>query len=171
MHRYNKIPHLFELFLGMFRGRKVSTRKQVLEQNEHPISDLVLQWRKMNCTLTKMIYPLIRMTVDGHIRGCYINHTATGRITMHEPNLQNIAKDFEVINPVTKDKVTISCRSAFRAPENHSLVSADYCQLELRILAHLSRDRLLRSILTKPGDVFKSIAAKWNKVEEDEVWN
>ncbi|XP_018568952.2 DNA polymerase theta [Anoplophora glabripennis] len=155
--------------IGMFRGRKVSTRKQVLEQNEHPISDLVLQWRKINCTLTKMIYPLIRITADGRIRGCYINHTATGRITMHEPNLQNIAKDFEVINPVTKEKIKISCRSAFRVPENHCLISADYCQLELRILAHLSRDELLRNILIKPGDVFRSIAAKWNKVEEDEV--
>lgn len=153
----------------MFRGRKVSTRKQVLEQNEHPISNLVLQWRKINCTLTKMIYPLIRMTKDGHIRGCYVNHTATGRITMHEPNLQNIAKDFEVINPVTKEKVRISCRSAFKVADDHRLVSADYCQLELRILAHLSGDKLLKSILRKPGDVFRSIAAKWNKVQEEEV--
>lgn len=153
----------------MFRGRKVSTRKQVLEQNEHPISDLVLQWRKINCTLTKMIYPLIRMTADGHIHGDYVNHTATGRITMHEPNLQTVAKDFDVINPITKEKVNISCRRAFRAPDGHCLVSADYCQLELRILAHLSGDKLLRSILKKPGDVFRSIAAKWNKVEEGEV--
>ncbi|KAJ8948378.1 hypothetical protein NQ314_008417 [Rhamnusium bicolor] len=159
----------FKYDLGMFRGKKVSTRKQVLEQNAHPISDLVLQWRKLNCTLTKMIYPLIRIIENQHIHGCYITHTATGRITMHEPNLQNITKDFEIMNPLTKENVKISCRSAFQVPDNFSLVSADYCQLELRILAHLSQDELLCNIMRQHGDVFRSIAAKWNKIEEDKV--
>ncbi|CAG9823805.1 unnamed protein product [Phaedon cochleariae] len=156
--------------LGMLKGRKVaSTRKQVLLKNEHPISDLVMQWRKLSTTLTKTIYPLIRITKEAKIHGCYITHTATGRITMHEPNLQNIAKDFNVTNPLTNKCVNISCRSAFLVPAGFCLLSADYCQLELRLLTHLSRDRMLCDIMNRPGDVFKSIAAQWNHVEEEKV--
>ncbi|VEN52432.1 unnamed protein product [Callosobruchus maculatus] len=112
--------------IGMFRGRKVSTRKQVLEKNDHPISELVLTWRKVNCTLTKTLYPLMR--------------------------------------------VWISCRKAFGAPDGRCLLSADYCQLELRILTHLSREPLLVNIMRQPGDdVFRLIAAKWNKVDVHKV--
>ncbi|XP_023017282.2 DNA polymerase theta isoform X1 [Leptinotarsa decemlineata] len=155
--------------IGIFRGKKISTKKQILEKNEHPISDMIVKWRKINTTLTKMIYPLIRVTKNNRIRGCYITHTSTGRITMQEPNLQNIAKDFIIENPFTKQNVNISCRSAFQVLEDHQLLSADYCQLELRILAHFSKDDLLCTVMNKPGDVFKSIAAKWNRVEEDKV--
>lgn len=156
--------------LGLFRGRKVSTRKLILQQNDHPIADLILQWRKIDSTMTKMIYPLIRNITNDRIHGCYVTHTSTGRITMHEPNLQNLAKDFEVVNPITNEKIMISCRKAFVVNEDHCLLSADYCQLELRILAHFSGDKLLCSLLKKPGDVFKSIAARWNDVEENKVF-
>lgn len=154
----------------MFRGRKVSTGKIILQHNEHPIADLIVQWRKINSTLTKMIYPLIRLIENDRIYGCYVTHTSTGRITMHEPNLQNLAKDFEIVNPVTKEKLMISCRKAFAVNDDFCLVSADYCQLELRILAHFSKDNLLCELMTKPGDVFKYIAATWNDVEENEVF-
>lgn len=107
---------------------------------------------------------------DERIYGCYVTHTATGRITMHEPNLQNLIKDFEILNPISKEKVWISCRRAFKVKDGYCLLSADYCQLELRILAHLSKDKLLCKSITKEGDVFKSIAARWNKVEENEVF-
>lgn len=144
-------------------------KKQVLEQSDHPIAQLIIQWRKINSTMTKMIYPLIRVIKDDRIHGCYVTHTATGRITMHEPNLQNLVKDFEVMNPITQKNMKISCRKAFAVPEGHCLVSADYCQLELRILAHFSKDKSLCKIMTEPGDVFKSIAAKWNDINENKV--
>ncbi|CAG9838530.1 unnamed protein product [Diabrotica balteata] len=155
--------------LGMFRGKKTSTRKQVLEKNQHPISDLVLQWRKLHSVLTKTIYPLIPAVQNDRIHGRYITHTATGRITMHEPNLQNIPKDFQVVNPLTKENVDISCRKAFDAPVDYMLLSADYCQLELRLLTHFSQDKLLCKIMGEPGDVFRTVAAKWNKITEEEV--
>lgn len=117
-----------------------------------------------------MVYPLIRVIENDRIYGSYITHTATGRITMHEPNLQNLVKDFEVVDPELKEKFKISCRHAFTAPEGHCLVSADYCQLELRILAHFSMDKLLCRKLTALGDVFKSIAAEWNNVDESQVY-
>lgn len=146
----------------------MSTRKQILEKNQHPISELVLQWRKLHSVLTKTIYPLIQTNTIDRIHGCYITHTATGRISMHEPNLQNVNKDFDICIS-TKENVNISCRDAFEAPEGFKLVSADYCQLELRILTHFSQDTLLRRILNEPGDVFKMIAAKWNNIEEEQV--
>lgn len=84
---------------------------------------------------------------------------------MHEPNLQNVAKDFqtEFIRQV------FSCRSAFEVQSHRMLISADFCQLELRVLAHLSEDDGLINIFSTLSDVFVSIAAKWNKVSESNV--
>lgn len=157
--------------LGMYKGEKgrCSTNKQVLEQIENPISDLVLQWRKLNSTLTKMVYPLLRLVQNNRIYGCSITHNSTGRISMHEPNLQNIPRDFEYVNPLSDDKTLVSCRMAFVATGSNVLLSADYCQLELRLMAHLSQDSLLCTIMKSGEDVFKSIAAKWNSIHEDEV--
>lgn len=84
---------------------------------------------------------------------------------MHEPNLQNVAKDFQT----EFIRKTFSCRSAFIAQPHRMLISADFCQLELRVLAHLSEDDGLIKIFANPNDVFISIAAKWNKVPESAV--
>ena len=75
------------------------------------------------------------------VHGQSLTCTATGRISMMEPNLQNVAKDFEI--DFGKEKIMISCRSAFH-PNNarRCLISADFCQLEMRILAHLSQVNL-----------------------------
>ncbi|XP_030753991.1 DNA polymerase theta isoform X2 [Sitophilus oryzae] len=155
--------------VGLYRGKKMSTKRRVLEQSEHPIADLVLQWRKINLTITKMVNILIYYCHDDKIHGNYISHTATGRITMHEPNIQMVNKDFTVENPITQEKTIISCRGAFNAPEGCVLISADYCQLELRILTYLSKDELLMNVMNEPGDIFKSIAAQWNNISEEEV--
>ncbi|XP_057670465.1 DNA polymerase theta isoform X1 [Diorhabda carinulata] len=155
--------------IGTFRGRKTSTKKQILEKNQHPVSDLVLQWRKLHSIITKTIYPLIKVIKNDRIYGCYITHSSTGRISMHEPNLQNITRNFDVNNCLTNESVSINCREAFDAPDKYILLSADYCQLELRILTHFSQDKLLCKIMKEPGDVFKSIAAKWNRITEEEV--
>lgn len=155
--------------IGLYNGKRVSTSKQILKQSEHPVSKLVLQWRKINGTLTKMIYPLLRMVENDRIHVNCITFNTTGRISMHEPNLQNVPKDFEVIDPFTKGNVKISCRSCFAAAVNHILISADYCQLELRILTHLCQDRVLCSIMKSNQDVFKLIASKWNNIPVEEV--
>ncbi|KAL3276559.1 hypothetical protein HHI36_011933 [Cryptolaemus montrouzieri] len=155
--------------IGLGTSRKVSMKKQTLEQSKHPISDLILLWRKLSCTLSRMLQPLLGIVKDNRIYGKCIMHTSTGRISMHEPNLQNVAKDFNFINPMTNKEVLISCRSIFVPREGCVFLSADYCQLELRMLAHLSKDDLLGKILNSEGDIFKSIAAKWNHITEDLV--
>ena len=68
-----------------------------------------------------------------------------------------------------KKPVTVSMRSVFVAAKDRILLSADYSQLELRILAHLSRDCRLRSILNSDGDVFKMIASKWLNLSVEDV--
>lgn len=84
---------------------------------------------------------------------------------MHEPNLQNVPKDFNSED----NSFVISVRMAFIPFEGNVLLSADYCQLELRILAHFSKDPILCNILCKEGDIFKNIAAAWNNISEDKV--
>lgn len=85
---------------------------------------------------------------------------------MYEPNLQNVPRDFNSED----NSFTISVRMAFIPAIGNIMLSADYCQLELRILAHFSKDTTLCNIMRKPGDIFKNIAAKWNHVSENEVF-
>lgn len=150
--------------IGIYKGKRVSTNKKVLERNENLISKIVMQWRKLNATLTKMVYPFLRMAEDERIRGRCITHSATGRITMQEPNLQNVARDFDVVDPISGNRATISCRDSFLCRESYILLSADYCQLELRLLAHLSGDVSLVAVMNTKEDLFKSIAAKLNGI-------
>lgn len=150
-------------------GKKVSTSKQVLEQIEHPISKLILNWRKLNSTLTKMIYPFLRIIDNDKIYGNCVTFTSTGRISMHEPNLQNIPRDFEICDPLTKKTINLSCRSSFSTTSDNILMSADYCQLELRLLTHFCQDSMLLTIMKSDQDVFKLIAAKWNNVTLNDV--
>lgn len=142
---------------------KTGTKKRILEKIDSPLSDLIIQWRKINATLTKSIQPLIRRVVSNRIYGTCVMHTSTGRITMHEPNLQNVVKNFDISSG------TVSCREAFVPKDGHVMVSADYCQLELRLLAHLSRDEILCGIMRAEGDIFRAVAAKWNGIRESDV--
>ncbi|KAI4459665.1 dna polymerase i [Holotrichia oblita] len=156
--------------LGMSKnGRRVSTNKQALEKSDNPIASLIVQWRKINCVLTKMVYPFLKIVQIDRIYGNCITFSATGRISMQEPNLQTIPRDFEFINPNNDEVEMINCRDVFKTDGNCVLISADYCQLELRLLAHLSRDLHLCTIMRTKEDVFKSIAAKLNNIVENQV--
>ncbi|XP_046737079.1 DNA polymerase theta [Diprion similis] len=152
--------------LGMYKGVKVSTSKAVLENSDNPISKHIMSWRKLNTTQTKMVFPLLNLAQQGpRVRGCCLTRTATGRISMHEPNLQNVPRDFNSEN----NSFVISMRMAFVPTCGNIMLSADYCQLELRILAHLSKDPVLYEIMKKDSDIFKNIAAQWNHITIDEV--
>lgn len=95
---------------------------------------------------------------------------------MHEPNLQNVPRTFSIpisfLSPTddaSSDVIEFNCRNIFKAAPGYVLVSADYCQLEMRILTHYSEDAVLTKIMSSDVDVFKSIAASWSSVPEDEV--
>lgn len=110
--------------------------------------------------------------------------TATGRVSIAEPNLQNIPKDFAINMPVVSGvdqtcsskeelqcaELPVSMRKIFVPFKGGLILCADYSQLELRIICHLSGDTKLASVLnTKSGDVFKIIAGQMHGVEEGHV--
>lgn len=70
----------------------------------------------------------------------------------------------------TKVNHEISFRRVFECDDTKVLLSADFCQLEMRVLTHLCKDSSLVEIMNSPGeDIFKKIASKWNKIEESKV--
>lgn len=88
---------------------------------------------------------------------------------MHEPNLQAIPRNFDL--KLTDEIILpISVRSCFVPTEGKTFISADFCQLELRLLAHLSKDQILCDIMRSEGDIFRSIASKIYNIEQKEVW-
>lgn len=130
-----------------------STNADILEKlrGKFPIADLVLDYRtltKLKSTyadgLLKVIDP------DGRIRTSFqMTVTATGRLSSTEPNLQNI--------PVRK-KQGAQIRRMFVAPAGMTLVDADYSQIELRLLAHISGDKTMQDAFLS-GEDFHAVTA------------
>ncbi|CAB0034834.1 unnamed protein product [Trichogramma brassicae] len=112
-------------------------------------------------------FPIITIRKkNGRIHSQCITYTVTGRISMHEPNLQTIPRDFKS----DISGYVLSPRMAFIPSEGNIMLSADFCQLELRILAHFSKDPVLYELmLQENGDIFKNIAARLNNVAEEMV--
>uniref|UniRef100_A0A336LSY8 DNA polymerase theta n=1 Tax=Culicoides sonorensis TaxID=179676 RepID=A0A336LSY8_CULSO len=140
-----------------------STSKDALKKLNCPIAELIMQYRQLSAALSKFLYPFIKNGVESgriHSKSCYTN---TGRLSMYEPSLQNVSKNFCISIPGRSISHEVSCRSAFRVPPGRCILTADFCQLELRILTHLSQDSTLIRIMKSEEDVFKSIAAKWYK--------
>lgn len=81
----------------------------------------------------------------------WLNATATGRLSSNSPNIQAAPKAICDIDS-HKQEMVIKIRSAFTAREGYELISADYSQMEIRVLAHLSKDEQLISLLHKAGD-------------------
>lgn len=143
-----------------------STDVSVLEQlsEHHPLPATILDFRsvmKLKSTyvdaLPQMIHPrTTRVHTSFHQTG-----TATGRLSSSEPNLQNI--------PI-RSEMGRKIRAAFRAQKNdHVLISADYSQIELRILAHLAGDANLAEAFHKGEDIHRATAARIFGVDATEV--
>ncbi|XP_037943389.1 DNA polymerase theta-like, partial [Teleopsis dalmanni] len=158
------------LGLHLKSGKRITTSKQILEKIESPISKLIINYRKVNSIFTNNILPLSECVKNNRIFGESNTFTSTGRISMVEPNLQNVAKNFEVYTGEDSDNLEISCRRAFYPTDpKRWLISIDFCQLEMRILAHLSKDPALLEVMRTKKDIFTAIAASWYKVSDDNV--
>ncbi|XP_014286733.2 DNA polymerase theta isoform X2 [Halyomorpha halys] len=143
---------------------KVKRKLKILpeQENSNPFIDIVRNWRKLHSLKTKNLSQLLLETKNQ----CYCHSstkTVTGRIVLYDPDLQHIPRDFDV------NEKLFSLRSAFIARPGNVLVSADYGQLELRILAHFSQDPVLIPLLRQNDDVFKIIAAEWNNISKEMV--
>ena len=133
-----------------------STAEDVLEElaETYPLPKLILEYRgmaKLKSTYTDNL-PLQINSKTGRIHTSYHQAVAaTGRLSSQDPNLQNI--------PIrTQEGRRI--RQAFIAPAGHSLVAADYSQIELRIMAHLSGDATLLRAFAEDRDVHQATAAE-----------
>jgi DNA polymerase-1 len=141
-----------------------STDASVLEKlrDEHPLVDGLLRYReleKLRSTYVDALVPLIEP--DGRIRGRFNQMAAaTGRLSQEEPNLQNI--------PVRSEEGR-ALRAAFVAAEGYRLLVADYSQIELRILAHLSGDPGLIDAFERKLDIHTATAARVAGVAPEEV--
>ncbi|XP_072239390.1 DNA polymerase theta [Leuresthes tenuis] len=193
-------------------GKQFSTTKDVLEKLRplHPLPGIILEWRRITNALTKVVFPLQRekqyhsiLEMD-RIYPIAQTHTATGRVSFTEPNIQNVPKDFEICMPtvvgesppsqngfrrtnkpgkrrssvlptVTAETAeqgpsfSVSMRHAFIPFSGGMILAADYSQLELRVLAHLSKDQRLLQVLNGGADVFRCIAAEWKSVDPESV--
>ncbi|PTN32737.1 DNA polymerase I [Desulfonatronum sp. SC1] len=159
---------LFER-LGLKTGRKTpggsrSTSVEVLERlaGEHPIVPEILEYRKLEKLRSTYLEPLPKLADQGGRVHTTFNQlaVATGRLSSSNPNLQNI--------PIRGDQGR-RMRACFTAPPGHELISADYSQIELRVLAHLSADPHLRDLFARGVDVHSGTAAILFVKEPEEV--
>ncbi len=146
-----------ELKLPVLKRGKTgpSTDAEVLEKlaEQHPLPKVLLDYRmlsKLKSTYLDALGPLV--ATDGRLHTTFHQAaTATGRLSSSDPNLQNI--------PVRTD-IGRSIRRAFVADPGWSLLSADYSQIELRILAHIAQDPALVEAFLADEDVHQRTAAE-----------
>lgn len=139
---------------GKTPGGLPSTSFDVLEKlrHEHPVVADIQAWRKLEKMRSTYLEPLPRAAgPDGRIRTTFNQlATATGRLSSSGPNLQNI--------PIRGD-MGRRMRACFVAPPGRLLVAADYSQVELRVLAHLSREPALLEAFRHGQDIHARTAA------------
>ena len=159
--------------LGLSRGKKTktgawSTDASVLEeiQGEHPIVSIALEWRTVSKLQSTYVEALPKLAeADGRIHTTFQQSVAaTGRLSSVDPNLQNI--------PI-RSELGRRIRHAFIAGPRQMLVSADYSQIELRILAHVTRDPHLIEAFAAGEDIHRATASRvldksLENVSEDE---
>ena len=141
-----------------------STNADVLEKlkGRHRIIPLVLEYRELSKLKSTYADGLTKMIgTDGRIHTTFqMTVTATGRLSSTDPNLQNI--------PVRRE-LGGEIRKAFIAPEGMTLVDADYSQIELRILAHISGDAAMIEAYRTGEDIHRLTAASVLGIPPEEV--
>ena len=159
--------------MGLKPGKKTpkgepSTASEVLEalKSQHPIIEDILSYRKLEKLRSTYLSPLPRLADKNNRIHTHFNQlaTATGRLSSSNPNLQNI--------PI-RGEFGPKMRSCFVAEKGNLLISADYSQIELRVLAHFSEDPYLVNAFFNGMDIHLSTAAALfdkdpKKITEDE---
>jgi DNA polymerase-1 len=153
---FDKLGFRTETIRRTTKTKAQSTSFEVLEELAiaHELPRLVLEWRSLQKlkgtyidALPELVHP-----ATGRVHTCFNQAVAaTGRLSSSDPNLQNI--------PI-RTEVGRNIRRAFVAAPGHLLISADYSQIELRVLAHLSGERVLIEAFARGEDIHDRTAAK-----------
>lgn len=145
--------------------KQPSTAEDVLQELalDYPLPKVILEYRglsKLKSTYTDKLPEMVN-DKTGRLHTSYHQAVAaTGRLSSTEPNLQNI--------PI-RNEAGRSIRQAFVAPKGRKIVAADYSQIELRIMAHLSQDEGLLDAFSNNKDIHTATAAEVFAVAEDAV--
>ncbi len=160
---------LFE-HLGLPSGRKNAGGTYSTDSDElmrlsdhHPVVSSILEYRQISKLDSTFVVGLLRGIdpTDGRIHSSFSQAmTSTGRLSSAEPNLQNIPIRTELGRLI---------RKAFIAPDGYTLLDADYSQIELRLLAHLSQDENMMNAFLNNEDIHTNTAASIFKVPKDMV--
>lgn len=150
---------LFEkLELPVYKKTKTgySTDSDILEKllQEHPVIEKILEYRslvKLNSTYVEGLIPYINAKTQRIHSYFHQTITATGRISSTEPNLQNIPTRVEQGKQI---------RKAFNTKGGRIFIDADYSQIELRVLAHISKDKHMIDAFKNNEDIHKQAASK-----------
>ncbi len=159
---------LFEkLYLPVGKKTKTktgySTNADVLEElmDKHPIIPLISEYRSLTKLVSTYVTGLLKVVKeDGRVHSTFKQtETRTGRISSAEPNIQNI--------PV-RTELGKNMRRFFKAKEGYILVDADYSQIELRVLAHLSDDEIMKNAFMREEDIHTITASQ--VFNQPEAW-
>ncbi|WP_342273409.1 DNA polymerase I [Spiroplasma endosymbiont of Acasis viretata] len=147
--------------------KKGSTAFEVLIslKNQHPIIDILLEYRKLQKLYSTYLLGLQKYIFDdGKIHSIYNQvQTSTGRLSSLDPNMQNIS---------IRDKEQREVRKIFIPSKPHTkILSCDYSQIELRILAHISEDENLIKAFQQKHDIHRETASKILNIPLAEVTN
>lgn len=142
-----------------------STDVDALEKikREHPIVEKILEYRslmKLNSTYVEGMLPYINEKTKRIHSYFHQTVTATGRISSTEPNLQNIP---------TRIELGKRLRKVFKPKEGYVFIDADYSQIELRVLAHISQDEHMLEAFKNGEDIHKQAASKVLGIPIEEV--
>ncbi len=140
-----------------------STNEEALKLLDHPLVDLILSYRtltKLNSTYLEALPKQIDLKTKRLHTSYHQAVTATGRLSSSNPNLQNI--------PIRTD-IGARIRGAFVASKGNVIIAADYSQIELRIMAHISADENLLKAFNNDVDVHSATASEIFNVTADEI--
>ena len=150
--------------IGLPMNKKRSTSADELEKirDYHPVITEILKYRKYSKILSTYAEGLKKyIASDGKIHTIFSQTiTATGRLSSYEPNLQNIS---------VRDEEGRNIRKAFEASEDHVLISSDYSQIELRVIASLAKEQKMIDAFNNGIDIHTSTAMHVFGLSHDEV--
>ncbi|KAM9335552.1 DNA polymerase nu [Symphorus nematophorus] len=147
-------------------------------QDLHPLPKIILEYRQVHKIKSTFVDGILSCMMSKNYISSTWHQTSvvTGRISAKHPNFQALPRQplqitkKQYIQGKEEEVVSVHPRAMFIPQEGWTFVAADFCQVELRLLAHLSSDPELLHIFTHPqADVFTMLASQWKRVSEGEV--